>query len=278
MLMTDSPIAPSFSIVGSQAFLSSQQSVNSDVHTLPKNFIISLSYKPLNNTILSLFSLMSYSSSQLDGTTQANDTATFQSELMLSHAMTLVHLDSYYDLMRNFSSTAPLRYSLNLIVMDGKVGMCLNGDYHPPMDTVRLWKDIKTTDSLELNFSPYLRSVSELVDRHFYTKIIMHKLYIFYAGNNLQYEDSATSRESTFISILLFISLPYLRGNVFLAEGTFVDYCDIPMQIAVPQPPQDREPLNPGDSDASQPLRPYNPANYYPYYDPYEVKCGIYLL
>ena len=48
--------------------------------------------------------------------------------------------------------------------------MCLDGGYHPPMETVRLWGDVKATDSLELKFSPYLKSVSSLVRKVAYVE------------------------------------------------------------------------------------------------------------
>ena len=170
MLMADSPLQPSFTIVSPQDFLlSSADSVRH--HSLPTNFIISLSYKPLNNTVLSLFSLLSYSepspanTQQNSNNTNTSTFATFQSELMLSQSATLVHSDSYYDLWRDFSTSTRLRYTLNLIVKNGRVGMCLDGDYHPPVETVQLWKNVEATDSLELRFSPHLTSVSSLVKR-----------------------------------------------------------------------------------------------------------------
>lgn len=167
--MTDITNPPSFSIIDFQDFLSSEQPDNSS--TLPMNFILSLSYKPLNNTVLSLFSLLSYPKQSPEHLTRSQNSsnstvrAARQSELMLSHSATLVHSNSYYDLWRDFSFTRPRRYNLNLIVMNGRVGMCLDGGYHPPMETVRLWSDVKATDSLELKFSPYLKSVSSLVSK-----------------------------------------------------------------------------------------------------------------
>jgi hypothetical protein len=162
---------PSFAIVQPRQFLSSEQSVNS--HTLPTNFLLSLSYKPLNNTVLSLFSLMSHPAQSQHQpnrtTTQSNSShsianfSKIHSEFRLSHSATVVvHSDRYYDLSTDFSASYQSRYSLNLIVMNGRVGMCLNGEYHPPIEGISLWNDVKTTDTLEMKFSPYLRSVSSL--------------------------------------------------------------------------------------------------------------------
>lgn len=167
MQISDSP--PTFSIKSSQNFLSEQPDNSS--HNLPTNFIISLSYKPLNNTVLSLFSLLSRpKQNQSQEPRNSNDTAplfqTFQSEFMLSRSATLVQSHTYFDLWTNFSDSNPLRYNLNLIVMNGQVGMCLDGDYHHPVETVQLWRNVKKTDSLELRFSPYLKSVLSLVKRH----------------------------------------------------------------------------------------------------------------
>ena len=164
MLMTDGPHPPVFSIVTPQEFLSSEQPTNT--HNLPTNFIISLSYMPLNNTFLSLFSLLSYSQSQTTSDEQNPSPpppATVQSEFMLSHSAAILHTDSYYDLWRNFSALSTGRYSLNLIVMNGRVGICMNGEYHPPMETIKLWENVQRTDSLEMIFSPYLSSIYSMV-------------------------------------------------------------------------------------------------------------------
>lgn len=168
MLISDDPHPPTFSIISSQEFLSEQP--NNLSHTLPPNFIISLSYKPLNNTVLSLFSLLSQSKQDQSQEPQnSNDTIPvlqiFHSELMLSHSATLVQSHRYFDLWRNFSDSSPQRYNLNLIVMNGRVGMCLDGDYHHPAETVQLWSNVKTTDSLKLRFSPYLKPVLSLVNK-----------------------------------------------------------------------------------------------------------------
>lgn len=168
MLISDGPHPPAFSIISSQEFLSEQSDNLS--HTLPPNFIISLSYKPLNNTVLSLFSLLSQPSQDESQKPQSSNNTipvpqTFHSELMLSHSATLVQSHRYFDLWRNFSDTNPQRYNLNLIVMNGRVGMCLDGDYHHPVERVQLWSNVKTTDSLELKFSPYLKSVLSLVKK-----------------------------------------------------------------------------------------------------------------
>ena len=164
MSMSDDFHGPSFTIVQPQHFLSSEPSVSS--HTLPMNFLLSLSYKPLNNTVLSLFSLLSRPNQSQSQSNISNDSfASFHSEFMLSHSATVVFSDSYYDLWTDLSASSPLRYTLNLIVMNGRVGVCMNGNYHPPMETVRLWKDVKTTDSLEMKFSPYLSTISSMVSR-----------------------------------------------------------------------------------------------------------------
>ena len=162
MLMSNDPHPPSFTIVNPTEFISSDPSVHS--HTLPTNFLLSLSYKPLNNTFLSLFSLLSHphqSHSQSNQT--SSSTSKIHSEFMLSHSATVVLSDSYYDLWTDLSEASPLRYTLNLIVVDGRIGMCLDNDYHPPMETVRLWRDVKSTDSLEMKFSPYLHSIFSMV-------------------------------------------------------------------------------------------------------------------
>ena len=167
MLMSSDPHPPSFEILTPRDYLLSEPSVNS--HTLPTNFLLSLSYKPLNNTFLSLFSLLSRSTQPQNQPNRTNGSDTvasspqIHSEFMLSHSATVMHSDSYYDLWTDFSAASPLRYTLNLIVMNGRVGMCMNEDYHPPMETVRLWRDLKTTDSLEMKFSPYLSSISSMV-------------------------------------------------------------------------------------------------------------------
>jgi hypothetical protein len=238
--MTDVINPPSFSIVDPQEFLSSDQPDNSS--TLPMNFIISLSYKPLNNTVLSLFSLLSYSEQSQNHLARSqgssgNDTAavaTLQSELMLSHSATLVQSNSYYDLWRNFSTTTPLRYILNLIVMNGHVGMCLDGGYHPPMETVRLWGDVKATDSLELKFSPYLKSVSSL----------------------------------GIICSMKIIPLPEdLPSSPFLCSVVF--HACLVERIPPPPPPPQEPPLTPPGYDPSDSVVPQPPAPYDPYYNPY---------
>lgn len=215
--MSDSPHPPSFSIVNPQDFLSEQLD-DSVTHTLPTNFIVSLSYKPLNNTVLSLFSLLSYPHNHVRSQEEAQSSnittpelATFQSELMLGQSATLVQSDSYYDLWRNFSMTATLRYTLNLIVMNGKVGMCLDGDYHPPMETVQLWSNLKTTDSLEMRFSPYLKSVSSLVRPCIHSVLCNYNHP--YVGDHLQHENHTPSGRPAIVTVPLFCSLPCLPGR-----------------------------------------------------------------
>ena len=188
MQMIDSPHPPSFSITHTQEFLSEQPQNSPTAHTLPPNFIISLLYKPLNNTVLSLFSVLTYpkpSPNQNRGSDNQNSSntnltrATFQSELILSHSATLVQPDQYYDLWQNFSDTTLSKYAMNLIVMNGQVGMCLSGDYYPPMQDLKLWSDVKTTEALELRFSPYLKSVSSLV---IYNNIAVSHIHIYMHG------------------------------------------------------------------------------------------------
>ena len=171
MSMTEDPRPLSFTIVDPQEFLSSQSSSDHH-HTLPPNFLLSLSYKPLNNTFLSLFSLLSSPVQPLNSqsnTTQADNSSSstrrskIHSELILSHSATVLFPDSYYDLWTDLSTNSPLRYSLHLIVMNGHIGMCLGNDYHPPMETVRLWENVESTESLEMKFTPYLNSISSMV-------------------------------------------------------------------------------------------------------------------
>ena len=171
MSMSSNHHPPSFAIVQPRHYLSSDPSVNS--HILPTNFLLSMSYKPLNNTALSLFSLLSHPT-QSNRTSHSNSNSSsdsiansskIHSEFMLSHSATVLYSDSYYDLWTDFSATYQSRYSLNLIVMNGRVGMCLNGEYHPPMESIRLWNNIKNTETLEMKFSPYLSSISSLVSK-----------------------------------------------------------------------------------------------------------------
>ena len=151
---------PTFSILSPEQFLLEQPN---DTHALPPNFVVSLSYKPLNNTYLSLFSLLSYPQTQPQNSTAPPPPVTVQSEFMLSHSAAVLYSDSYYDLWRDFSALSTQRYNLNLIVMNGRVGMCLDGQYLPPVETVQLWKNVQRTDSLEMRFSPYLDSIHSMV-------------------------------------------------------------------------------------------------------------------
>lgn len=160
--MTNNSHSPTFFIVDSQDFLSEKYYHHHPV--LPKNFIVSLMYKPLNNTVLSLFSVISHQKvhSEFQNITSSPEPV-FQSSLLLSHSATLVQSENYFDLWHSFSDSRTSRYAVNLIVMNGQLGMCMDGEYFPPVQNAKVWNGLQQSDSLELRFTPHLESVSSMV-------------------------------------------------------------------------------------------------------------------
>ena len=159
---------PSFDIVDSQEYLSERQSnLSTNSHKLPPQFIISLSYKPLNNTVLSLFSVQSSMQQQIRGSKNQNVSNStrfmFNSSIILSDSTVLMMPDSYYVLWSSLSDVSRYRYTINLIVMDGRLSTCFNGQYLPSGPQMELWSRRKETDRLQMKFTPYLKSVSSLV-------------------------------------------------------------------------------------------------------------------
>ena len=165
---------PQFFIVDPQEYLSMRLNTSTrDSHILPPQFIISLSYKPLNNTVLSLFSVLSnqdHSPHQVRDSEFQNITtpasAVFNSSIILSDSAVLMMPDSYYVLWPTMSDTARSRYTINLIVINGELSTCLNGEYLAPIPHVELWNAPKRKDSLQMIFTPHLNAVSSLVKIH----------------------------------------------------------------------------------------------------------------
>ena len=143
---------------------------------LPPHFILSLSFRPNNNTALKLISAMQPSPlnqpsdlgldgsepDNLDLTQTGQENVTFNefASLLLSTAATYLHGDRYFPIWENVSSAA--RHSLMFIVTNGTISSCLDGDFRPSNPGVVLWEE-GSGRQLTMRFSKYLHSMRSLV-------------------------------------------------------------------------------------------------------------------
>ena len=142
---------PTFSIISNTEYVSQFYSNSSSVtHTLPQQFLISLSYKPNTNTILRLLTAFSKATPE-----SAEDYAM----IMLSSALTYLQQYRYLDLLRNISTS--VHHTLTLVVRDGALGVCMDGEYRPAEPFVNLWN--RSQHEVEMVFSDQLHSVASAV-------------------------------------------------------------------------------------------------------------------
>ncbi len=164
---------PTFSIVSNEQYLAELTSNSSVRNTalLPPQFLVSLSYKPANNTVLRLISLIQLENnpSPQDNPSStlgnAEDTSTSRSateaqllgSVVFSSSVTLVQSEGYLELWDSLSHSD--YHSVDLIVTRGELHVCVDGELRP---AVQLWPS-NPTQSLQLSFSPHLHSVTSVV-------------------------------------------------------------------------------------------------------------------
>ncbi len=159
---------PRFHIVSNEQYLA-ELSRNSSLKTaalLPPQFLVSLSYKPADNTVLRLISVQldtdsapQVSASSALGNNNAASTSTPVGSVVLSSAINLIRSDGYLELWDNLSHS--VHQTVDLLVANGHLSVCVGGELQP---AVRFWPS-NYTQSLELLFSPHLHSATSVVSR-----------------------------------------------------------------------------------------------------------------
>lgn len=164
---------PTFSVVSNEQFLA-ELSANSSTAVLPPQFLISLSYRPDNNTVLRLFTVElndlpspqdTPSSTLGSQRNDSIDTSTPQlvGSVVLSSSVTLIRYDGYLELWNSMSHS--LYHSVELLISNGDLYICVDGEMRP---AVSFWLPT-SSQSLQLSFSPHLHSVTSVVSRTNYS-------------------------------------------------------------------------------------------------------------
>ena len=212
-------MSPTFSIVSNEEYIAKLSKNSSErIHVLPPQFIVSLSYRPTNNTVLNLLSISENTSTSVPdsqvsssaGTNIAAEPPQLYSSLMLSSTITHVQPDSFRDLWSNLSYA--YHHSLTFIVISGQLYACLDEEFGPaePSD-VTLWKPNSTQESLQLVFSSHLHSVASVVSYiHLSCITILFYYVVFLLGDPVWSESSTSSWQHTTFKWSLFTHLPFL--------------------------------------------------------------------
>ncbi len=169
--------APTFTIVSLEKYVNEilSNSTAARATLLPPTFMLTLAFRPDNNTALKLVSSMSVLHND-DNPLLAPDIVTNSSQpiqnptdefaaLLLSTAATYLHRDRFYTLWEDVSSSA--RHSLVFMVTNGSISTCLDGDFRPANPGVVLWEEFSLGQSNEqqmVQFSSYLHSMNSLVN------------------------------------------------------------------------------------------------------------------
>ena len=174
----------SFSVVNSSTY-TNQLHRNTSAHAsiLPPHFLVSLAYKPNNNTVLRLISVHIGSAVQNDSTNSSseyphdsyledyespsNDNISstedsLYSSIMLSSTVTyLQRNERYFDIWSNLSDDS--YHTLTFIVTNGQLSTCLDGQFRPAEPLVNLWDVNPMHRSVEVAFSTHLTEVATVV-------------------------------------------------------------------------------------------------------------------
>lgn len=204
-------LTPIFSIVSTDMYVKEMLKNSSAARTklLPPQFILSLSFKPSNNTVLRLFSSMHVTSTgnsvnndddslphsplidnqpsdgnvhpseqtqDVDGMSSKNDVL---ASLLLSTTATYLQRDHYFDIWKNMSSSS--YHSLVFIVANGTISSCFDGEFVTLSNEISLWDSQgigydHNKRTLTLQFSNYLHSVHSLVSRCLHFTSILFNL------------------------------------------------------------------------------------------------------
>jgi len=149
---------------------------------LPPNFLLSFSYRPLDNTVLNLLSTSSQrltgsrleeimkgrDSDQKDvSTDNSTDVEKFASMMLLKSTLYLQpELKRYYPLWSNVTSNK--LHNLVMMVSNGVISSCMDGYYVDRNPNIVLW-DTSTNiglRSVEMDVSSHLRTLQEQVGIH----------------------------------------------------------------------------------------------------------------
>lgn len=174
--------SPSFTVVDFSTYIEKISHNNaSDFHhtILPPNFLLSLSYRPHDNTVLRLLSTTRASSgigtinnafknSGNDIDLDTNSTSgenPFTSLMLSSGILYLFPLHSmYYPLQSTFSANT--KHELAFIVSNGLINSCMDGDFVDDNPTLPMWDTTKGIDESEpvtISFSEHLHAINQLV-------------------------------------------------------------------------------------------------------------------
>ncbi len=181
--------APAFTIVSMEEYIREilSNSTLARATLLPPSFMLTLSFRPDNNTALKLVSSMITSpltdssndnllltpdieteTASPDQTNRNSSRTGPESEefasLLLSTAATYLHRDRFFTVWEEVSVSA--RHSLVFFVTNGSVSSCLDGDYRPANPGVVFWEEFglfKSNKRQIVQFSEYLHSMSSLV-------------------------------------------------------------------------------------------------------------------
>ena len=174
----------SFSVVNSNTYTNLlHRNASTQTSVLPPQFLVSLAYKPNNNTVLRLLSVHISSAVQNDSTNSSseyphdsnledydspsNDTISsteddLYSSIMLSSTVTyLQRNERYFDLWSNLSNDS--YHTLTLIVTNGQLSTCLDGQFRPAEPLVNLWDVNPMHRSVQVAFSTHLNDVATVV-------------------------------------------------------------------------------------------------------------------
>ena len=174
----------SFSVVNSNTYTNLlHRNASTQTSVLPPQFLVSLAYKPNNNTVLRLLSVHISSAVQNDSTNSSseyphdsnledydspsNDNISsteddLYSSIMLSSTVTyLQRNERYFDLWSNLSNDS--YHALTLIVINGQLSTCLDGQFRPAEPLVNLWDVNPMHRSVQVAFSTHLNDVATVV-------------------------------------------------------------------------------------------------------------------
>ncbi len=164
-LLRDFPpnTSPTFTIVDADSY-------SNNITTLPPNFLLSLTYRPHDNTVLRLLSAKQTDKLPSKGSDlKPNDVTDFSTLLLGTASLYLQPLtSSYYNLWSNITTTDLHR--IVFIVTNGSLSSCLDGYYIGNNPKLALWNTSNEIGAhpVKVTFSPHLHSIRRLVSRPLY--------------------------------------------------------------------------------------------------------------
>ena len=173
---------PVFSIVSSEEYMLETLYSNTSMRTqiLPPYFLITVSYKPKNNTALRLLSIQSDLGTDANVSTpvpnnspssdtgnlstplpsQSNTTFQSLSSIMLTSTVTYLHSGVFSDLWRMSNLQ---HHTIALMVNNGQLSSCLNDEFQPAVPSISLWNPSTNNGPLKVDLSSYLHSLASVV-------------------------------------------------------------------------------------------------------------------